>query len=82
MCWGSAKGLLTLDFSLGHNLTVMRLSPTLGSILRVKSASGSLPLLLPSPTCVHECSLKYVHTYIHKILKTKLKGGFAVTVLG
>ena len=37
----------TLDFGPGHDLTVMRSSPALGSLLEILS----LPLSLPLPTC-------------------------------
>ena len=37
----------TLDFSSGHDLTVVRLSPTLSSTLSMESAWDSLSLFLP-----------------------------------
>ena len=53
----------TLDFSSGHDLTVMRLSSTLGSVMTVQSLLGilSLPLPLPLP-----------HLYVHMPLSRSL----------
>lgn len=46
----------TLGFHLGHDLRVMRLSPTLGSELRV-SLLGILSLFLSLPLCPSPWSL-------------------------
>ena len=46
---------LTLDFCPGHDLTVVRSSPMLASILSIESAYDILSLSLPTPTCT--CSL-------------------------
>jgi len=40
---------LTLGFGSGHDLRVVRSSPTLGSTLSTELASDSLSLLLPLP---------------------------------
>ena len=51
-------GHQTLDFSLDHDLEVVRLSPELGSTLRGESASSFSFSLCPFPSShVHECSL-------------------------
>ena len=52
---------LTLDFGSGHDLTIMRSSPTLGSVLTVRSLLGILFLhlsLLLHSSYVHALSLK------------------------
>ena len=63
--WWLSRLSLTLDFGSGHDLRVLRSSPTSGSALSLESASLSLPLLLPLLT--QACILKE----INKILKKK-----------
>ena len=56
---------LTLGFSSGHDLRVVRSSPTLGSVLSEVSAWDSLPLPLPLPLppVLSLClSLKWIST--------------------
>ena len=46
-CLAQSVKCLSLDFGSGHDLRVMRLSPALGSVLRVEPALDSL---FPSPS--------------------------------
>ena len=64
---GSVK-CLTLDFSSGYDLRVVRLSPTLGSVPSMEPAWDSLSA--PPPTCMHIDSL------LRSFTLKKTRGGF------
>ena len=83
-CPGGSVGLrLTLDFGSGHNLTIHRIKPALGSALMAQGLLGILPLLcsLPFPsqhkhTCVLSLSLK-LHKQGHLGGLVGLASGFS-----
>ena len=66
--WFSQLSNPSQDLGSGYDLTVVRLSPKLGSMLCGQSACPSPSLHLVS------LSLKNIHTYIHQILKKNLRG--------
>ena len=45
---------LTLGFSSGHDLRVVRLSPVLGSVLSLETAGDSLSLCTPAPRLINK----------------------------
>lgn len=70
----------TLGFGSGRDLRVMRLSPSLGSVLGAESAWGSLPLP-PLCTCALSPSPSLLNKYIFKKKIVKKKNSVASTTV-
>ena len=66
---GSSVELLALDFTSGHDLRVLGLNPTLGSVLSKLCAEDSPSLFLPLFLLPLMLSLSLTNKYIFK--KTK-----------